>query len=142
MAELRTEELRELLAGTWIGMACLAELLVQGGTIPRGKLLSLLAAIEGMADDPHRRSGIAGLRRLIESAILGHDRRFSDGASLPEVVNQIFDKARAGAAQEAKASAELAAYHTALQFQPTDSDHEDVSKPCLNGRITLREVAN
>ena len=67
MSEQSADELRGLLAGTWIGIACLAELLAERGILPRSELTSLLASSEARAEDQHRRSGIAGLRRLIES---------------------------------------------------------------------------
>jgi hypothetical protein len=124
MSEQSADELRGLLAGTWIGIACLAELLAERGILPRSELTSLLASSEARADDQHRRSGIAGLRRLIESG-LGRDPLFLGRAPSREVINRIFDEAEARAAQEAKARAELAAHNQALQFRPRDKDHFD-----------------
>lgn len=109
MAELSAHELRELFAGTWLAMACVAEAMIQRGTIPRDSLLSLLRRVEMLARDQHRRSAATTVRRLIESE-MGRDERFSHGWSLSEVVNQIFDEDEARAAQEAEARAEAEAF--------------------------------
>ena len=63
--ELGLQETRELLLGTWIGVALLVEMLVAKQLISREELLLLL----GDAEDAvcrERRTSLAGLRMLIE----------------------------------------------------------------------------
>ena len=63
--ELGLQETRELLLGTWIGVALLVEMLVAKELISREELLLLL----GDAEDAvcrERRTSLAGLRMLIE----------------------------------------------------------------------------
>ena len=92
MAELSADELREMLAGTWLAMAAVAELLIQRRLVPRSELVSFLSGVEFCAVDRSRRSAIAAVRRLIESE-LGRDERFSPDWSRSEIVNQVFDEA-------------------------------------------------
>ena len=63
--ELGLRETRELLLGTWIGVALVVEMLVAKDLISREELLLLL----GDAEDAvcrERRTSLAGLRMLIE----------------------------------------------------------------------------
>jgi hypothetical protein len=63
--ELGLQETRELLLGTWIGVALVVEMLVAKDLISREELLLLL----GDAEDAvcrERRTSLAGLRMLIE----------------------------------------------------------------------------
>ena len=63
--ELGLQETRELLLGTWIGVALVVEMLVAKDLISREDLLLLL----GDAEDAvcrERRTSLAGLRMLIE----------------------------------------------------------------------------
>ena len=63
--ELGLQETRELLLGTWIGVALVVEMLVAKELISREELLLLL----GDAEDAvcrERRTSLAGLRMLIE----------------------------------------------------------------------------
>jgi hypothetical protein len=64
MSELELREARELLIGTWIGIAHLADTLIEHGVLPRGELLRTLSQIEEVASDK-RRTALAGLRLLI-----------------------------------------------------------------------------
>jgi hypothetical protein len=63
--ELGLQETRELLLGTWIGVALVVEMLVAKDLISREELLLLL----GDAEDAvcrERRTSLAGFRMLIE----------------------------------------------------------------------------
>src|SRR4051794_13453658 len=64
MSELELTEARELLIGTWIGIAHLADTLIEHGVLSRGELLRTLSQIEEVASD-ERRTALAGLRLLI-----------------------------------------------------------------------------
>src|SRR4051794_4901720 len=64
MSELELTEARELLIGTWIGIAHLADTLIEHGVLSRGELLRTLLQIEESASD-RRRTALAGLRLLI-----------------------------------------------------------------------------
>jgi hypothetical protein len=58
-------KMEQLFFGTWIGIAALAELLIDHGTIDRADLLSLLAAFQEEAT-PWRAAALAGLRLYID----------------------------------------------------------------------------
>ena len=64
MSELDLREARELLIGTWIGIAHLADTLIEHRVLSRGELLRTLSQIEEAASD-ERRTALAGLRLLI-----------------------------------------------------------------------------
>jgi hypothetical protein len=64
MSELELEESRELLIGTWIGIALLADTLIERGIVFKEELLEPLSQIEEAASD-RRRTALAGLRLLI-----------------------------------------------------------------------------
>jgi hypothetical protein len=64
LEELELREARELLIGTWIGIAHLADTLIVHGVLSRGELLRTLSQIEEAASD-NRRTALAGLRLLI-----------------------------------------------------------------------------
>jgi len=64
MSELELREARELLIGTWIGIAHLADTLIEHGVLSRGELLRTLSQIEAVASD-ERRTALAGLQLLI-----------------------------------------------------------------------------
>src|SRR4051794_13849770 len=64
MPELELRETRELLIGTWIGIAHLADTLIEHGILSRGELLRTLSQIEEAASD-ERRTALAGLLLLI-----------------------------------------------------------------------------
>jgi len=59
------EENRELLMGTWIGIALIVELLIAQGILDREKLLLLLGEFEAVAPG-WRKTALAGLRAFIE----------------------------------------------------------------------------
>jgi hypothetical protein len=63
--ELGLQETRELLLGTWIGVALVVEMLVAKDLISREELLLLLGDAEDAASR-ERRTSLAGLRMLIE----------------------------------------------------------------------------
>src|SRR3954447_6059667 len=64
MSEMELTEERELLIGTWIGVALLADKLIEHGTVSKEELLRPLSQIEEAACD-NRRTALAGLRLLI-----------------------------------------------------------------------------
>ena len=64
MSELELKETRELLIGTWIGIALLADTLIEQGTLSGEDLLLTLSQTEEAATDK-RRTALAGLRLLI-----------------------------------------------------------------------------
>jgi hypothetical protein len=64
MLELEMEEAQELLIGTWVGVALLANMLIENGALSKEELLWTLSQIEAMASD-NRRTALANLRRLI-----------------------------------------------------------------------------
>jgi hypothetical protein len=64
MSELELREARELLIGTWIGIAHLADTLIENGVLSRGELLRTLSQIGEAASD-ERRTALAGLQLLI-----------------------------------------------------------------------------
>lgn len=64
MSELEFKETQELLIGTWIGIALLADTLIEHGILPREELLLILAQTEEAASDK-RRTALAGLRLLL-----------------------------------------------------------------------------
>ena len=64
MSELESMETRELLIGTWIGIALIADTLIEHGVLSREELLLTLSQIEEAARDK-RRTALAGLRLLI-----------------------------------------------------------------------------
>ena len=64
MPELNTEEVQELLVGTWIGVALIADMLIENTVLSKEELLWTLSQIEEAASD-NRRTALAGLRRLI-----------------------------------------------------------------------------
>jgi hypothetical protein len=64
MPELELEEARELLIGTWIGIALLADTLIEHEVLSREELLLTLSQTEEAASGK-RRTALAGLRLLI-----------------------------------------------------------------------------
>jgi hypothetical protein len=64
MPKRELTEARELLIGTWIGIAHLADTLIEHGVLSRRELLRTLSQIEEAASD-ERRTALAGLRLLI-----------------------------------------------------------------------------
>jgi hypothetical protein len=64
MRELELTEARELLIGTWIGIALLADTLIEHGVLSREELLLPLSQAEEAASDK-RRTALAGLRLFI-----------------------------------------------------------------------------
>jgi hypothetical protein len=64
MSELELREARELLIGTWIGIALLADTLIEHGVLSKEELLLPLSQIEEAASD-RRRTALAGIRLLI-----------------------------------------------------------------------------
>ncbi len=64
MSELESKETRELLIGTWIGIALIADTLIEYGVLSREELLQTLSQTEEAASDK-RRTALAGLRLLI-----------------------------------------------------------------------------
>jgi hypothetical protein len=73
--ELELREARELLIGTWIGIALLADTLIEHGVLSRGELLRPLSLIEEEASDK-RGTALAGLRLLI-----GRGFRYTPGVA-------------------------------------------------------------
>lgn len=65
MAELGVKETRELLVGTWIGVALIVEVLIARYDLPREEVLLLLADAETAAKG-ERCTAIAGMRALID----------------------------------------------------------------------------
>lgn len=63
MPELGRDEMRELLVGTWIGIALIAEILIQQGAARREDLVSALSDAEALARD-QRRIALTALRKL------------------------------------------------------------------------------
>jgi hypothetical protein len=70
MPELELEEARELLIGTWIGLAVLADTLIEHGVISKAELLLTLSQTEEAASNK-RRTALAGLRLLISRGFRG-----------------------------------------------------------------------
>lgn len=64
MEELELREARELLIGTWIGIALLADTLIEHRVLSKEEMLRLLSQIEEAASG-NRRTALAGLRLLI-----------------------------------------------------------------------------
>ena len=64
MPDPEVAEARELLIGTWIGVALIADTLVEHGILSREELLLILSQTEEAASDK-RRTALAGLRLLI-----------------------------------------------------------------------------
>jgi len=58
-------EARELLLGTWIGVALIVELLVERFDLPREELLLKLSEAQAAAK-PGKSTALAGMRLLIE----------------------------------------------------------------------------
>jgi len=69
MNEMGSQETRELLIGTWIGVALLTETLINRDLLSREELLGLLSDVEAAANDS-RRTAVAGLRLLIEKQLV------------------------------------------------------------------------
>ena len=65
MDALETDETRELLIGTWVGVAMVVEMLIEQDLVSREDLLLLLSRAEAAARD-RRSTAIAGLRLLVE----------------------------------------------------------------------------
>ena len=65
MEPFNRNEMRELLVGTWIGVALIVEGLVHSGMIAREDLVVPLSQAEALAKD-QRRVALTALRRLIE----------------------------------------------------------------------------
>jgi hypothetical protein len=65
MDVLSTDETRELLIGTWVGVAMVVEMLIEQELVSREDLLLLLSRAQMAAPD-RRSTAIAGLRLLVE----------------------------------------------------------------------------
>jgi len=65
MDALITDETRELLIGTWVGVAMVVEMLIEQELVSREDLLLLLSRAQ-MATSDRRSTAIAGLRLLVE----------------------------------------------------------------------------
>jgi len=65
MHALETDETRELLIGTWVGIAMIVEMLIDQGLVSREDLLVLLSRAQMAARD-RRSTALAGLRLLVE----------------------------------------------------------------------------
>jgi len=65
MDALSTDETRELLIGTWVGVAMIVEMLIEQGLVSREDLLLLLSRAQMAAPD-RRSTALAGLRLLVE----------------------------------------------------------------------------
>ena len=63
MIEQGPDEARELLVGTWIGIALIAEVLIQQGAARREDVVSVLSDAEALARD-RRRIALTALRKL------------------------------------------------------------------------------
>ena len=63
MLELDRDETRELLVGTWIGIALIAEVLIQQGAARREDVVSVLSDAEALSRD-RRRIALTALRKL------------------------------------------------------------------------------
>jgi hypothetical protein len=64
LEELEINEARELLIGTWISIALLADTLIEHGVLSKEEMLRPLSQIEEAASD-RRRTALAGIRLLI-----------------------------------------------------------------------------
>ena len=64
MSEMESNEARELLIGTWIGIALLADALIERRILSKRELMLLLSQT-GEASSDNRRTALAGLRLLI-----------------------------------------------------------------------------
>jgi hypothetical protein len=64
LEEVELREARELLIGTWIGIALLADTLIEQGVLSKEEMLRPLSQIEEAASD-RRRTALAGIRLLI-----------------------------------------------------------------------------
>ena len=60
---LEREETRELLVGTWTGIALIADVLIQQGAASREDLIAALSEAEALARD-RRRIALSALRKL------------------------------------------------------------------------------
>jgi hypothetical protein len=74
MEQLSSDEVRELLVGTWTGIALLIESLVQARAVERGDLVLPLSQAEALAKD-RRRIALTALRKLIEDGFGEADRQ-------------------------------------------------------------------
>ena len=63
MPERDRDETRELLVGTWIGIALIAEILIQQGAARREDVVSALSDAEALSRD-RRRIALTALRKL------------------------------------------------------------------------------
>jgi hypothetical protein len=59
-----SNEMRELLVGTWTGIALIAHVIIQQGVVPRDDLIATLSDAEALARD-RRRIALSALRKLI-----------------------------------------------------------------------------
>ena len=85
MEALDIDEVRELLIGTWIGVALIVERLLQSGMIAREELVLPLSQGEALAKD-QRRIALTALRRLIENGFgeaIGEPGGVCRGAARP-----------------------------------------------------------
>ena len=64
MTKNPNDELRELLIGTWTGVAILAEMMIHSGAIQREDLLCFLRDAENLAKD-RRSLALSGMIQLI-----------------------------------------------------------------------------
>ena len=70
MRTSEAEDFRELLAGTWIGVALIAEYFIQTGTADRFQVAGVLSQAEALAQHP-RRIPLTAMRKLIERGFGG-----------------------------------------------------------------------
>jgi hypothetical protein len=59
-----SNEMRELLVGTWTGIALIADVIIQKGVVPRDEFIATLSDAEALAKD-RRRVSLSALRKLI-----------------------------------------------------------------------------
>jgi hypothetical protein len=65
---LDSEEICELLVGTWTGIALITEILIQKGAAQRRDIVSLLSDAERVAKD-RRRTALTALRKLLNKGV-------------------------------------------------------------------------
>jgi hypothetical protein len=63
------DEMRQLLVGTWTGIALIAEILIGRGVAQREQLVSLLSEAEALAKD-RRRIALSALRKLLDESFV------------------------------------------------------------------------
>jgi len=71
-----SDEIRELLVGTWTGIALITEILIQEAAVRREDVVSALSDAERLAKD-RRRISLTALRKLMEMGLA--ERQFRCG---------------------------------------------------------------